>query len=88
MRCGGMTEGRQTPHSRAFGLRRDGVTYSEFPWSSFRKQRYYMTTEAGKSKLTARVLAANAHFGTTFAVLVSILRPICATRSTTREALA
>ena len=31
-----MTEGREAPHSLAFGLRRDGVTYPEFPWSSFR----------------------------------------------------
>ena len=29
-----MTEGRTSPHSLAFGLRRDGVMDSEFPWSS------------------------------------------------------
>jgi hypothetical protein len=30
-----MTEGRKTPHLPAFGLRRNGVTDSEFPWPSF-----------------------------------------------------
>ena len=29
-----MTEGRTSPHSLAFGLAPNGVTYSEFPWSS------------------------------------------------------
>ena len=33
-RAGGMTEGREPPHSLPFGLRRDGAKYSEFPWSS------------------------------------------------------
>ena len=42
-----MTEGRKSPHSLAFGLRRDGVTYSEFPWSSFR-------TDGGASQPVAR----------------------------------
>jgi hypothetical protein len=35
---GEVTEGRTSPHSRAFDWRRDGVTYSEFPWSPPQKK--------------------------------------------------